>query len=943
MATPDLDLDPPAADVDDPDATLPGPLLASGHRDATTVPAGTAPSKGPGSGSDVGARVSQDLVGMRLGAWTLLRKIGQGGMGEVWLADRSDGLFEAHAAIKLLRHDQPAEHMAARFARERAVLARLDHPSIARLLDAGVDQGRAYIVLEHVQGLPLIDHVRETCPDLASRVRLMIGVAEAVDHAHGRLVVHRDLKPANVLVLPDGAPKLLDFGVAGLLGDDDVVDGQLTHLTGRRLTLAYAAPEQLTGEAVGVAADVFSLGVMLFELCSGNSPFVGDLKNRAAAEHALLHDEAPRLTHTGSSGGRGNGNGGSTGGTMGAEPAASRSPPRPQDFERVRGDLEAVVAKALRKDPADRYSSVRLLIDDLQRWLTHRPVSVRRDDWRHRSRLWLRRHALLAGTGLALLLALSAGLGVSLWQWQRAERAARASDQVTAYLAQVLGSAQPQRHGGQVPTVFQLLENSRRDIGTRFADSPATQERLLAVLVDTYRDLNRSDLALPLAQERLALAERQHGPDADATLRARLSLAGVLSLLQRFDQVLLQVEPIRQDVRRRLGDLSDEHRDLLYLLTYAYTRLGRFDDAHRLLAEARRVTDSKHAPGSIERIMFFNRVQVLETSAGRLREGLAALQQTQPYWDRLAVEHAGEQHTLERNLIAVQIRLGDYQGLVERGNSLLARIDARLGPGSDQAMGLRAELARALIETGRFDEAWQQRRASIEGGSALAAREPGLALPERAFALHARVLAQPQAASELRSLARAMADETRRSAAELGLRTTSVWSTLFKTAVLLGDQALAGQSLQALRTDPGLARSKLLRSRINQLDGEWQRWQGDLARSRELLQERLADQLHMAETHTPPIWSAALDLVVTAIDQDDPGAAALLQQARTLRPRGMPADAPLDALQAWLDARLQAAGKDQRLEMDRRWAALARRVGREPSDLRESVLAAALL
>lgn len=165
----------------------------------------------------------------------------------------------------------------------------------------------------------------------------------------------------------------------------------------------------------------------------------------------------------------------------------------------------------------------------------------------------------------------------------------------------------------------------------------------------------------------------------------------------------------------------------------------------------------------------------------------------------------------------------------------------------------------------------------------------------------------------------------------------------FKTAVLLGDQALAGQSLQALRTDPGLARSKLLRSRINQLDGEWQRWQGDLARSRELLQERLADQLHMAETHTPPIWSAALDLVVTAIDQDDPGAAALLQQARTLRPRGMPADAPLDALQAWLDARLQAAGKDQRLEMDRRWAALARRVGREPSDLRESVLAAALL
>ena len=272
------------------------------------------------------APVAPDLTGQRLGAWELQQKIGEGGMGQVWRARRADGLYQGSSAIKLLRSDLLGPRLEGRFARERAVRARLNHPAIARLLDAGVAQDQAYLVLELVPGQPLNEHVRQHCPSLAQRVSLLLQVAQAVDYAHAQLVVHRDIKPSNVMVTPEGAAKLLDFGVAGLIQDDaGDAHTDLTRQTGRGLTLGYAAPEQITGGVVGTAADVFALGVLLFELISGGLPFGERGGQRVQFEHAVLHDAPRRIA------------------SVAEDP---QGPGRPVDALAARGDLEAEIGRA---------------------------------------------------------------------------------------------------------------------------------------------------------------------------------------------------------------------------------------------------------------------------------------------------------------------------------------------------------------------------------------------------------------------------------------------------------------------------------------------------------------------------------------------------------------------------------------------------------------------
>jgi serine/threonine protein kinase len=325
------------------------------------------------------------LVGQRVGAYTIVSPIGQGGMGSVWLAARSDGRFERQAAVKFLslaltgRGDE-------RFRREGAIVARLSHPNIAQLLDAGVSAaGAPYLVLEHVDGEQIDWYCDRLGLDVEARVRLFLGVLSAVAHAHANLIVHRDLKPSNVLVASDGTVKLLDFGIAKLLEDEGPL-GTASPLTidgGSALTPEYAAPEQVAGGAVTTATDVYALGIMLYELLTGQHPFAAARRSAAELLKAITETDPPRLSL-----------------------AASGDRLR----RRLRGDLDTIVMKALKKKPADRYASVTAMAEDLRRSLEHEPIAARRDTVTYRTAKFVRRNRWAVGAATLTLAGLSIGL-----------------------------------------------------------------------------------------------------------------------------------------------------------------------------------------------------------------------------------------------------------------------------------------------------------------------------------------------------------------------------------------------------------------------------------------------------------------------------------------------------------------------------------------------------
>jgi serine/threonine-protein kinase len=345
-----------------------------------------------------------DLAGHTVGAYTVERELGQGGMGSVWLARRTDGRYEGLVAIKFLHAGLVPRADAERFAREGRILACLAHPHIARLIDAGVasEGAQPYLVLEYVDGLPIDRHCEEHGLDLVARLRLFLDVLAAVAHAHNRLILHRDIKPTNILVTAAGEVKLLDFGIGKLLRDQTGpgVDGptELTQRLGRAFTVQYAAPEQLRGGEVTTASDVYSLGVLLYVLLGGRHPTAEATAAPLEQMRAALETEPRRLS----------------------EVVARQAGPRAA--RALRGDLDTLVAKALKKAPAERYANAEALADDLRRHLAHEPIAARPDRPAYVLAKFVRRHRVGVAAGAAVMLALSGGIGVALWEAREAQR-----------------------------------------------------------------------------------------------------------------------------------------------------------------------------------------------------------------------------------------------------------------------------------------------------------------------------------------------------------------------------------------------------------------------------------------------------------------------------------------------------------------------------------------
>ena len=352
---------------------------------------------------------SESAVPQRVvGAYRLDRRIGRGGMGDVWLASRADGQFEQRVAIKLVRSGLCAELLFTRFQQERRFLARLNHPNIARLIDGGVSSdGRPYLAMEYVEGEPILDFCEHRHLDLGARIHLFRQLCGAVEYAHRNLIVHRDIKPANVLVTADGSPKLLDFGIAKLIQSDDASTATVLPA----LTPRYASPEQLRGEPVTTSSDVYSLGVLLFELLTGSLPY--ELRGNTTAEivAAVTTQEARPASRT-----------------------ANRVP---------RGDLDAVLAKALEKTPAARYGSVEQFAADLENYLSGRPVSARRLTARYRLGKYLRRHWAGAAAAGVVAVALAAAAAMSMREAHLAKLQEARGARVTEFLEDMLGSIDP--------------------------------------------------------------------------------------------------------------------------------------------------------------------------------------------------------------------------------------------------------------------------------------------------------------------------------------------------------------------------------------------------------------------------------------------------------------------------------------------------------------------
>ncbi len=486
-------------------------------------------------------------LGQRLGPYRLVRVLGVGGMSTVYLGRREDQVFEGQVAIKVLRQELVGPTFRRRFQQERQILASLQHPHIARLLDGGTtDNGRPYLVLEWVRGLPIDRFCDRHRLSLRQRVRLMIQVCEAVEHAHRNLLVHRDLKPSNILVQEDRQPKLLDFGIAKILEEGSLpVPQEITGTHLRPMTLPYASPEQVRGEAVTTASDAYALGVVLYRLLTGQGPYRLEENSTRELESAILEQtpasgsEAVTVTDL-----------------HDAQTAASARRTDLRAWRRgLEGDLETVLAKALRKEPERRYGSARELAEDLGRFLEHRPILARSDSWFYRFRKLVRRNPWASGAASAALSFLVLLAVVSTEQARRIARerdyavaARQESQQVTEFLIDLLDSGSPDAAGGGAQlTVREVLRRSTVRL-EELSDQPQLKAQLAATLGELFLSLELVTEAEPLLRQAVDLRRSLFGTEHPAVagslgaLATWYRLTGDLSEAQRLQKEALDLQ-----------------------------------------------------------------------------------------------------------------------------------------------------------------------------------------------------------------------------------------------------------------------------------------------------------------------------------------------------------------------------------------------------------------
>jgi serine/threonine protein kinase len=615
------------------------------------------------------------LTGVRVGAYTIERLIGRGGMGEVWLAARSDGRFEGKCALKFLDASVTSPKLADRFRREGQLLARLTHPNIARLLDAGAtEDGRAYLALEYVDGDP-IDLYCEALP-IDDRVRLFTDVVAAVAHAHSHLIIHRDIKPSNVLVTRDGHVKLLDFGIAKLLSVDPTEGAAaMTRLEDAVLTPKYAAPEQLLGEVPSTATDVYQLGMLLYLLLTGSHP-LPQTSSHTDRLRAALEVTLPRASDA----------------VVGSTQKI------------LRGDLDAILGVALRSDPAERYATAQAFREELLRYLNHQPVLARSGATWYRIRKFVARHRYSVATSVGAGVALCAALAFAVMQAREAtlqrDAARKELARTTAtsdFATFLLSVAAP---GSSKFTSAELLAESERLIEKQFPGSNPLKADLLAALGRQYMQSEHWSEAASVLERAAQIADEQD----DVSLRARAYCP--LALMK-----VMQGDPKRAEalMLQALAEIADrpEHVQLRAECLTRFSEFGYIDgDGEAMVRRA------SEALGLLDTLQDASTVHRIDAQAA-LAYGYYLLRDNSKADEAFAktlasLEAAGRDRTLAAADILNNWSLVHYRGDIRKAEPLLHRaLELRRSiEGSDGVVPtLSHNYAGVLLKLGKLKEA----------------------------------------------------------------------------------------------------------------------------------------------------------------------------------------------------------------------------------------------
>ena len=652
----------------------------------------------------------RDRPGDRVGPYRIIKEIGRGGMGRVFLADRADGQFDQQVALKLVGGGPRGGEILQRFLRERQILARLQHPNIARLLDGGVTaDGRPYFAMEYVSGEPITAYCDTRKLDVDSRLDLFIAVCDAVQYAHQSLVVHRDLKPSNTLVTTGGQVKLLDFGIAKVLREEESdFDATLTRFGSGPMTPEYAAPEQVRGEPVTTATDVYALGALAYELLTGRGPHRLARRSAAELERVITERDVERPSTSLA-------RGSST--SVDAPPEAiarARGTELPHLRRQLRGDLDTIVLQALQKEPVRRYQTAGALAEDVRKYRRRLPIAARPDSVRYRTGKFIRRHAIGVVATVLVLASLVAGLIGTTWQAGVASTQAAKATEVSRFLGSLFEVADPGRTNASEITARELLDRGADRIETELADQPEVQTEMMLLLGRIYRQLGVLDRADSLLGRSLSLRRSRSGRDDEQVANTMAELARVWQDAGRpKDAERLQRETLA--LRRTL--LGREHPDVgrtLRDLALVVSSQGEYREAEALQREALTLHERQFGAENADVADDLEGLQSILRASGQLEPATAAARRVL----EIRLKVLGSDHldtaTAMNNLALI---LYDKWDLVEAERlyrEVLAFDLRRVGQVHPYTATVTNNLAFVLRDRGQYDEAERLYRSALD-------------------------------------------------------------------------------------------------------------------------------------------------------------------------------------------------------------------------------------